>query len=285
MIESFSGYDSKRKEGASLDAESTYVRYGQENVSEEFIRIASIDDEKKRRIEIDKFIQKMEQNSEKNSFFKRDERIPILLGLMGQSGMSPAIKIDDMDIYYGFFENFHRLYEKHKGKYPTGAIHGSAIRYFIDDYLGYFNGDVNKRESLVAPIINDDGSDNFKLEVASIKGLKNQGCAMCVERASVSHNLWLLGGYESTYVSSGTVEFTDSMDEGHAYCLIKADSGYLLFDTARGVPNILIPFSENPREDILSGKPFEVEIDGVKQIYANNDMIQKRELGTTKDKS
>lgn len=272
MIESYSPTDGKRIKGASVFANSSYVRYGQEkDAKQEVIRIISIDDETTRHAEIDKLIEKFESNSDENSFFKRDEPVRILLGAMGGTGFAPKVRIDDPQLYYIFFDTFKMDYEKHKNEHSFGGIYEFSVKRVVRAYFGEYNGDAQLRNKLLEPKFEykDGDEDNFEVVNPSIEILKREFCAQCVERASVAHNLWLLGGFESTYVSSGTIQLAASNDQGHAYCLIKGANSYELFDPAREVYQFLDK-DLNPRELILEGNPLEVTTkDGNKHIYAN----------------
>lgn len=267
MKEFYSGIQRKRMEGESSFINSTNVRYGrQEDVKGQFDAIVKTEDEDIRHGLIDKLISKMEKNCEANSFFPSNETIHINQGSVGQGVDSPRFKIDDKDLYYMFFDIYGKLQDQHP-EASDSQVHYHAVKDTVRNYFGRFNGDKTLRESLTTPDVDYDKfvEDPFyEPEAPSISSLRGQNCAMCVENASVSHNLWLLGGYESYCVRASSIDFKDLPDEAHSYCLINYNNKFKLFDPSmQKYPAFAT--GENPAEDILNGEPLIID----NMVYAN----------------
>ena len=260
--------ETRRNPGRSVMAGSTNVRYGkQEDSKKLFNEILNIEDKEERNQKIIALVELLEKNSETNGFFKRDEEIKINIG--AGSDIGPQIKLDDIELYTLFFELFATL-KKHNPEANDNVVYKVAVEQTILRYFGQFNGDSALRTRLIDVEFDFDRieEENYKPEIPSISKLKGKNCAMCVERASVSHNLWLLGGYESYYIDASSIKLEGYKDEGHAYCIVNYNGTFKLFDCSI---NVYFRFGEgiNPIEDILNGKPLVVEVKDKKYIYAN----------------
>ncbi len=265
MKECYSYIQKKRMEGESIFAGSTNVRYGKEDgIKEIFDEIIKIDDETLRHQRVDELLSTMERNTDNNGFIPANEAVYLENG-MRQIG-APQFKIDDKNIYYLFIDRYKALREANPDK-SDSIVHYVAVKDTIAMYFGLYNGNPTLRKQLTTPEVDYDrfGADaSYKVETPSISRLRAKSCAMCIERASVSHNLWLLGGYESYFVNAGSINFPNVSDEGHAYCLVHYNDRFRLFDPAMQVYKAL-EVGQNPIEDILTGKPFVVG----DMVYAN----------------
>lgn len=252
---------------------TTTIKYGQGNCQERFLEIAKMQDKTERNKQIDKLVENLEFYADQNGFFRHDEKISANFGIGDW-----CFKLDDKEIYYTLFDRFAEL----KQKYPdwhNGAIHDKAVRMCLEDYLGGFSGDLELRNELLTP-------NNYELDrittniddVPSISKMRNKDCAMCAERASIAHNLWLLGGYESSFVATGNTILDNIPTEGHAYCIITQipNRTYLVFDDAQEVYES-VEATTNPRDTILNREPFVVKVrDGREMVYANADKYKEQ---------
>jgi len=264
--------ETRRNSGRSVMVGSTNVRYGkQEDAEKLFNEILNIEDKEEQKKKIIELVELLEKNSENNGFFARDDEIEINAG--AGSDLGPKVKIDDIEIYTLFFE----LYSQTKKNNPElKDIFPRVVEQTIRRYFGDFNGNSELRANLTEFEFDFDKieDEDYEPEVPSISKLKGKHCAMCVERASVAHNLWLLGGYESYYVDASSINFEGFNDEGHAYCIINYGKTFKLFDCAL---RVYYGFEEgvNPVEDILNGKPLIVVTkDNKRHIYANAYMLE-----------
>ena len=258
-----------RNIGRSTRADSVNVRYGKEESAKELFNDvfqAKNKDDLLEKVKI--LIQTLEKNNENNSFFKLDEEINISLGLQSTAGAK--IRIDDVNIYKRFFDIYSDLKQKNPA-YTESRLHMEAVRGTINSYFGEFDGNIELRNKITA--VEQDAEklieNDMQIEATSIENFKGKNCAMCVERASVAHNLWLLGGYESYFVDTASIEFEGLPDEAHAYCIVNYNGTFKLFDDSMGIYKA---FEEgvNPVEDILNGKPLIVNHKGKELIYANS---------------
>lgn len=251
---------------------STNVQHGkQEGIRELFEKITTLSESEERTALIEQLITTMENNSEQNGFFGRNDEIKMIVNDFNLD--SPQIVIDDIDVYKMFFNNYTLLKEKFPNK-PEGAIHSAAIRGTVDAYYGKFYGNANLRLSLAKSKVDFTEDGDIMVAPASVSKLKGKNAAMCTERASMSHNLWLIGGYESYYVEATSIKFEGCEDQGHAYCLVNSNGSFKMFDPARYT---YFPFEagRNVADEILSGQPLKVETSYGKEVYAN---AQNQEL-------
>ena len=266
--------DVKRNAGRSIIADSVNVRYGKEesakNLFDDVIQAKSGEDLLTR---VKTLIQTLEKNNENNSFFKLDEEIDISLGANG--GLGAKIKLDDVNIYKNFFDTYSTLKQKNP-TFTENRLHMEAVRETINSYFGEFNGNIKLRDK-IATIEQDTEKlieNDMEPQAVSISKFKGQNCAMCVERASVAHNLWLLGGYESYFVDTASIQFEGFPDEAHAYCIVNYNGTFKLFDASMGIYKA---FEEgvNPIEDILNGEPLVVNHKGKELVYANSSNLEQ----------
>ena len=120
--------------------------------------------------------------------------------------------------------------------------------------------------------------DDDDIKIPSISAQKGKNCSLCVERASVAHNLWLLTGEKSHYINSLDCKFAvggaEYSNDGHAFCIVEIDGVYKLFDPTMQVYQKLVG---NPIDKMLKGDAFEVLTkDGQEYIYANATKKQIR---------
>ena len=247
--------------GLPTIAPDTRIKYGQEeSIKELWKKIINIEDPQKRKEVINKLLNTVEENSEINGFITRDEEVKI-------SEMGDGFLLDDNELYYLFFD----ILRQQKNSSPDTSdtlIILHSIRNTLFTYFGGFEGNRRKRTELTSMIVTDDDD----LITPSISAQKGQNCSLCVERASISHNFWLLTGTKSHYVKSIACDFGDNLGEyandGHAFCIIEENGVYKLFDPTMQIYKKL---PDNPIEKMLSGKPFEVH-DSTRNksyIYAN----------------
>ena len=201
---------------------------------------------------IDELVSKLENNKETNGFFSSDDVVKI--------DSTNGFKIDDKEIYYLFFETVREGFQK-TGELSLGIVY-RAIRYTLTRYFGkpLDNWQVLRMEFTTPDLDND-------WEYPSISKQRKRGSAVCVEQASVSHNLWLLCGVKSYYIQSKDVK-TDlgEGDDGHSFCVVEYNGTFRLFDTTLGVFEVL---DYDPIELMRKGEPFEIETDGKRTIYTN----------------
>jgi hypothetical protein len=276
MKEFYSAIQKARMEGRSIAVGSSNVRYGKEdNAKKLFDEIVAEKSPQVKEKKINELIDLLEKNSEQNSFFSKNEEIEINVG--AGASMGPKIKLDDINIYKMFFDTYCKFKNEHP-EVRDGVLHKKTIEATIKAYFGNFNGNMKLRQGLTMPEIDWDKFEdaNYKPEIPSISKLKNKNCAMCVERASVAHNLWLLGGYESYYIDASSIQLADALDEGHAYCIVNYNGTFKLFDCSM---NLYHAFDKglNPIEEILNGKPLILEINEKRYIYANNYALEKEQ--------
>lgn len=253
----------KRDENNFVERINTYVRYGKEDCAEKFLEITKIKDRDERNKRIDAFLEEIENRADKNGFFRHDEKIHANFGF-GDYGF----KIDDKELYYMFFDRYIELREKYP-KAPNGAVHENAVKQVIDSYLGSFKGNYELRDELLLPdnYIEDRINQNIN-NVRSISAFRGRNCALCVENASIAHNLWILGGYECSYVAAGDANLTGE-PEPHAYCIVTQipHLKYLLFDKTNNIYKSM-PTKKNPRENILEGNGLSVTIENEVLVYS-----------------
>ena len=198
--------------------------------------------------QIDDLLDRMENNSETNGFLgeKQDIHTDALNGF----------RLDDRDIYYMFFDQLKQCQEKaiQSGKpIPDGNIIFVAIRNTIQNYLGApSNNARNIRRALTDVEYIDD--DDFVLP--SIKKQKGQHCGLCTEMSAIAHNLWLLTGRESSFVTTKdcAINGVDQQfaRDGHTFCMVNTGSHYKLCDFALNKFDN-IPF--NPIESLKNNEP------------------------------
>lgn len=207
-----------------------------EYVKENMKSIYQIEDETERNNQVDILISKLNEHGDEFGFFGAKDEV-IINNLYHQS-----IKIDDNEIYHIFFNNLHDLYKNSEKMSPSN--YSTAIIKTIYDYFGANFNDEQKRRQLTMGFIDDDEN----LVTASVKNLKGQNCAACVEFSAVSHNLWLLSGAKSNFVCNFDIQ--------HAFNVIELKNN-LLFDVAQQNFKVLnfnaIEKIENNQELVVNG--------------------------------
>ena len=232
------------------------IKYGQQDeIKDVWKQLITIDDINERRNKTNELIKAMEANSEKNGFFRNDEPIGI-----DPHGFNYGFTIDDPEIYHLFISMLKTLKEQYNTPEELLPFYGTF--HTIQNYFGGMESDQDERLSLTSII---------DFEVPSISVLKGKNCSMCVERASVAHNLWLLTGAKSHYVYSMTPKFKDDdKNDAHAFCIIEENGIYKMFDHSMQVFQRL---EGNPIETILNGELLKVTTQsGEEIIYANSDL-------------
>ena len=187
----------------------------------------------------------MESDREINVFFRREDEVII-------NTTSNAFKLDDTEIYYIFFEQLKRIKES-QPDHDDEIILFFAIKNTLLTYFGGKEGNRAKRNRLTSIVTEDD------IAAPSISTQKGQNCSLCTERASISHNLWLLVGKTSYFIDSKNCNFRNNLNEfandGHSFYIVEESGTLKLFDAAM---EIFKKLPKNPIKEMLSGKSFEV---------------------------
>lgn len=243
------------------------IRYGLENgLRHEWKNIINIKDEEKRNQKIDDLIDRLEQNAEGNGFFKSQDKVAI--------NIFSGFRIDDKEIYYDFFKRLRKIYNlllKSEKKEIEGFAIFSAIKETIQVYFGNDKKDAMRERMNLTAIVADENDDFIP---PSIKVLKDSGCGMCVEKSSVAHNLWLMCGKKSYYITSKSVFVNENNHDGHAFCVVEYDNKFRIFDAALGNYGLL---DCNPIETIKDNVPFKVTNKNVPIVYVDNVLTNQRE--------
>lgn len=267
---------------ADLSFASWYIRYTQKTLSDKFFAdILQEQDEKKKKVLIDKLIKSASENSFETGFFAKNQEIAVG-GLGGH-----AFVIDDMDIYYSFFENLKKIaneFAKQGLDFKKNKMYmvAKSISKTEQQYFGVGCNLRNVRLSLLAQTY-DEKTDNFP--APSIKVLKDKGIAECVELASVAHNLWILTGEKSYYINSKDCYFggvgKEYSHDAHAFNLILHNGSYFVFDKALGNFGKI---GGNPIEDFLEDRPVVIEGKGVREkgVYGNYSKLTEKSDNTFK---
>jgi hypothetical protein len=164
-----------------------------------------------------------------------------------------------------FFDNLKKwndLAKEHR-EYTDGFIAFSSIKDTLDNYFGKnMAGTRNKRLNLTSVISNE--NDDFI--TPSIKKEKGQNCAECVEFASISHNLWLLMGVKSYFITSKNCKLDGPINEysndGHSFTIVEYGDKFRMCDFALENFGVM---EGNPIDSILKGEPLKFK----NMTYAN----------------
>ena len=237
-------------DGFGFDMSGLSIRYGKQRGEPKYKDIAVLTEKRIRDKKVDELVKEFIKQKETTGFFAPDDNIYI------NKMFGKVFTIDDMEIYHTFFENLNANLTSSEGKSSGGIVMRSVYKTVLD-YYGRFDGDQKKRYKLTSSTFDND--DNFV--VPSIKELKGQNAAACVEYASLAHNLWLLAGVTSHYVLSKDTNFQGS-SEGHAFVIVEYGEKFRLFDIAQEIGG---PLNGNPIKDIKNGKPLIVN----NMVYAN----------------
>ena len=116
--------------------------------------------------------------------------------------------------------------------------------------------------------------ENDEFIPPSISVLKNTGCAMCVEKSSVAHNLWLMCGKKCYYFTSKSVFVSADNNDGHAFCVVEYDNKFRIFDAALGNYGLL---ENNPIETIKDNVPFKVTSKNIPIVYVDSVFTNQKE--------
>lgn len=166
--------------------------------------------------------------------------------------------IDDPEIYSELSPTLKKVYSKLKDKeglseqkmlFNTAffAVNASQFSYF-NNTIGRSNRD--KRKRVLEDIISFE--DDPRPEFRSISELRD--CAMCMERAVVSHNLFKVLGIDSTLVT-GHLE-SEGESEGHAWVeLISPEGVKYIYDPQN--PQLIV----NDEGTIVDFKPLVFTVD------------------------
>jgi hypothetical protein len=246
--------------GISPFADLTVV-YGEKSDAKDYWKeIINETDIPKRNELILKFIDSFEKDNEKTGFLKRNDDVNI------DSLENHKFKIDDNDLYFTFFDNlkkWNNLAKEHKD-ITDGFIAYSSIKDTLNNYFGiYLHGTRDKRLNLTSVVANE----NDEFISPSIKIEKGQNCAECVEYASISHNLWLLMGVKSFYITSKNCKLDEPTNEfsndGHAFTIVEyGNNKYRMCDFALENFGVM---EGNPIDSMLNGEPVKFK----NMIYAN----------------
>lgn len=259
MEQCYSFIQKKRMDQMSI--KGTSVRYGKEQIfGDEWKKIVEIEDREKRNQEIDKLLENYQKNQQANGFWGFEDEVQITFG----AGTANMIVLDDKNLYYIFFDALKARLDHNKTlekPIPEGKVVVNSIYATIEAYFGKYNGDMQLRENLTLYDF-----DNEK--APSIANLKRKGCAACVEKAAVSHNLFLLTGRESYFVSSCSCKFDFAPDQGHSFTFIKNQKGnFMLYDHALQNFGVV---KGDPIETMLNGEPLVIgEPFSNQGVYAN----------------
>ena len=244
----------------NFDLSFLAIRYGQSQETIDFMKIAEIEDERQRNKVVDELVNRLIEDKENTGFFGFDDYICI------KPMPSTCFKIDDMEIYYDYFKNLAKNKDKMAGK-TTGVICRDTIFETVLKYFGEFDGDQVRRHKLTSTYYDED--DNFV--VPSVKILKNQNASSCIEYASVAHNLWLLTGVKSYFISSKDTIFKNKNNfDGHAFNIVEYGGKFKLFDIAN---NVTCVFKFDPIKNLKNEKPLIIG----NSVYANARFLPKRE--------
>ena len=243
------------------------IRYGiEEGLTNEWKEIINTKNEEEKKQKIDKLIEKLEENSEVNGFFKAQDKVSI--------NIFCGFRLDDKEIYYLFFNRLEKIYNSLLTKLHKD-IDGFTIFSAIKETLTiYFRNDLKDamRERMNLTAIVADEDDNFI--PPSIRVLKDTGCGMCAEKSSIAHNLWLMCGKKSYYFTSKSVFVNGNNPDGHAFCIVEYDNKFRIFDSALGNYGML---DCNPIETIKNNEPFKVTNKNVPIVYVETVFTNQKE--------
>ena len=232
------------KDADDTNLNKLFVQYGVEpgikNLWEEIIKL----DGESAKAKVDALLEKMAMNSKNNGFFDANQTVNISYKGFG-------FRLDDYNLYYMFFNNLKDMYESEgeNAQQNKGAIIFNSIKQTLKDYFGGVIKDTRSEKPSLT--IFDDN-----IEFPSISNQRDKGTASATEMASVSHNLWLLTGKESFYLSSYDCKLENTkqklLEDGHKFNIVNTGNGYRLCDFTRGYFTML---DASPLDIIKEGKP------------------------------
>lgn len=244
------------------DADVT-IRYGiEQGVEREWKEIINTKNEEEKKQKINRLIEKLEESSETNGFFKSQEKVSI--------NMFCGFRLDDKEIYYIFFNRLEKIYKLLLTKQLKNVDELAMFTAIKETLTIYFGNDKKHamRERINLTSIAADEDDNFI--PPSISVLRNTGCAMCVEKSSVANNLWLMCGKKCYYFTSKSVFVNTDEAVGHAFCVVEYNNEFRIFDAALGNYGLL---DCNPLEKIKANVPFKVANKSVPIVYVDSIRI------------
>lgn len=235
------------------DLNYLFVQYGiQADIKDEWKNIIEKETKEDFKNSIDELLDKMQSNSEQNGFFDSEQEI--------HTESLSGFRLDDRDLYYMFFINLKSWSENAKlaGKENVdGAIIFRAIKDTITNYLGNANENARTiRQRLTNVEFTNDENGNDVFIYPSIRKQKRMGSGICTERAAISHNLWLLTGRESCFITSNDCKITTSdtqySNDGHSFNIVNLGNRFRLCDFAMEKFNDL---AGDPIYAIKTGQP------------------------------
>lgn len=171
--------------------------------------------------------------------------------------------LDDTEIYKALIQEIIDIKHAHGQEQKTVRdIALNAVLRTIDKYFGNFISD--NTTSRRRKIFYEDHS-NADSEAFSVRELKGQCVAECMEKAATAQNLLTFLGYNSKLILSNKCELTPGNSELHAYNILSTDRGnfivdftnpLLVEDQERNIVNILpnaYPISNEQLSTIMQG--------------------------------
>ena len=147
----------------------------------------------------------------------------------------------------------------------------NAIRYTIEQYAGGNGVNREKRFELTKTEITEDGDIKF----SSISKQKGQNCFYCTEKATISHNLWLLSGATSYCCLTYSDSFGENDDvyknDTHNFTIVEYDGKFRLYDLS--MQNVC-RLQNDCIENMLNGKGLKVDNVANPGIYVKTSQIE-----------
>lgn len=198
---------------------NVFVQYGyQHGIQNSWEEIIKLDGPtaKKR---IDMLLELLQNNSKNNGFFDDKQDVRISYNGFG-------FKLNDYNLYYIFFNNLKDISNSQEGQQNKGSVVFNAIKQTIKDYFGVVLEAADMNKKLLTFY-------DEKCEFPSIAKQRDKG-ATPTEVAAVAHNLWLLAGKESFYISSKKSKIDNTkrkfLEDGYTFNVVNTGNGYRLCD-------------------------------------------------------
>lgn len=187
-----------------------------------------------------------------------------------------SFHINDPEIYDILIKQFKQIYEKRKNS-QTRMILMNAIICGLGEYFGNYYGTHHTEEE----------NRNFYMNQTDdidLSALKGKKIAVCIEKASVTHNFLKFFGVSSYLILSTNCEIGGSED-AHAYIIFQTTKGKFIFDPTNSV---LIEDSEGHVKHItpaiykISDKEYEhiMHNDQNQVVVQHHDQILDKEKYT-----
>jgi hypothetical protein len=196
--------------------------------------IARINDDEKRNDRINQFIEKRKRELEIDSYageisflFPSTDKFLGEKAKIATSTLADPLVMDDDQIYIDFFETLRTLRTDPRWKDQSinnlipHAFQGSIGRYFGGQRV-YDGGDEIRKE------IYAQGASTNPIGI-SVSEFRGKGVAQCAERASMSHNLYLLLGYDAELIVSNTCQMEGNEDL-HLFNKLNSNGKTILYD-------------------------------------------------------